>query len=156
MTSERPSGLEDHLGYWLRRLSNRVSRGFSDRLERRGVTVAQWVVLRCLYDAEGASLLILAATVGVDGGAMSRMVERLAKKGLVVRAADPTDRRAVSIRLTEAGRTLVPVLAREADENDDAFFGVVGEPERRRLLASLKSILAKHEAGDEFPGKTLD
>ncbi|WP_165252127.1 MarR family winged helix-turn-helix transcriptional regulator [Paludisphaera soli] len=154
--SERPSDLEDHLGYWLRRLSNRVSRGFSERLERRGATVPQWVVLRCLYDVEGASLLALAATVGIDGGATSRLVERLVKKGWVARESDANDRRAVVVRLTDAGRALVPELAREADENDAAFFGVVGEAERRRLLATVKKLLSRHEAGDDARAKTID
>jgi DNA-binding MarR family transcriptional regulator len=154
--SDRPSELEDHLGYWLRRLSNRVSRGFSERLERRGATVPQWVAMRCLHDVEGASLLALASTMGIDGGATSRLVERLVRKGWVAREADANDRRAVVVRLTDAGRALVPELAREADENDAAFFEVVGEAERRRLLATLKKLLAKHEAGDDARSKTID
>ena len=150
--SKPPSLLEDHLGYWLRRLSNRVHRGFAERLEGRGVTVAQWVVLRCLYDVEETPLHALAATVGVDGGAMSRMVDRLVQKGLVVREPDPADRRATRLRLSEPGRQLVPLLAREADENDAAFFDGLGEAGRRRLLATVRKLLA----GDAGGGKTLD
>jgi DNA-binding MarR family transcriptional regulator len=152
MKTKRPGRLEDHLGYWLRCLSNLVSDAFADRLEGHGVGVAQWVVLRCLFDAEGASLNELAGAVGVDNGALSRMVERLSRKGLVLREADPADRRAVRLRLTDEGRRLVPVLAREADLNDEAFFGVIGEPERRRLLETVRTLLTKHG----FQGRALD
>lgn len=144
MKRRPPSRLEDHLGYWLRRLSNRVSHNFAERLETRGVSVPQWVVLRCLFDEEGASLTELAAFVGVDAGALSRMIERLSQKGLVVREPDPASRRSVRLRLTDAGRKLVPVLAREADENDEACFGSLGDAERRRLLATIQVLLTKN------------
>ena len=45
------SSLESHLGYWLRYVSNHVSHAFSLKLAARGVTVAEWVVLRELYEA---------------------------------------------------------------------------------------------------------
>jgi DNA-binding MarR family transcriptional regulator len=154
--SKRPSQLEDHLGYWLRCLSNYVHQGFARRLERHEVTVPQWVVLRCLYDAENASLNELAASVGVDNGALSRMVERLSQKGLVVRETDVTNRRAVQLRLTDAGKKLVPILALEADLNDETFFGVIGETERRQLLATVQTLLTKNGWQDEVQGKALD
>ncbi len=144
MKIKRPSQLEDHLGYWLRCLSNLVSRGFAERLEKHDVSVAQWVVLRCLYDAGETSLKELAELVGVDNGALSRMLERMLQKGLVHREADLEDRRAVRIRLTDAGRKLVPVLAREANRNDEAFFGVVSEEERACLLAIVRNLLTKN------------
>jgi hypothetical protein len=46
------SGLQDHLGYWLRYVSNQVSHGFSLKLAAREVTVAEWVMLRELYDQD--------------------------------------------------------------------------------------------------------
>lgn len=152
MDTERPSGLEDHLGYWLRCLSNLVSDSFAARLEGLGVSVPQWVVLRRLFDLEASPLNELAREVGVDGGAMSRMVERLVQKGLVSREADPADRRAVRLRLTEAGRKLVPALAREADRNDAAFFCVIDAAERERLLATVKTLLEKND----WRGKALE
>lgn len=152
MKSKRPSLLEDHLGYWLRCLSNLVSQAFADRLAKHDVSVPQWVVLRCLYDMEKASLNELAGTVGVDNGALSRMMERLLQKGLVVREVDPANRRAVQLGLSEAGRTLVPRLAKEADENDEAFFGVVGEGERKQLLATARTLLDRNG----FRGKALE
>ncbi len=152
MKSKRPSQLEDHLGYWLRCLSNLVSDSFSLRLERHDVSVPQWVVLRCLYVAENTSLNELAASVGVDNGALSRMMERLLQKGLIVREPDPANRRTVRLRLSDAGKVLVPVLAKEADGNDEAFFDVIGEEERRHLRATVRALLTKNG----FKGKALE
>ena len=50
--SEPVSDLETHLGYWLRMVSNQVSLAFAKRLEAKDVTVAEWVVMRELYDVE--------------------------------------------------------------------------------------------------------
>jgi DNA-binding MarR family transcriptional regulator len=144
MKSKRPSRLEDQLGYWLRALSNLVSEGFAERLQKHDVSVPQWVVLRCLFDMENAPLNELASTIGVDNGALSRMIERLVQKGLIVRETDPTNRRTVRLRLTDTGQQLVPVLAMEADENDESFFGVVSAAERRQLMETVRTLLTKN------------
>jgi DNA-binding MarR family transcriptional regulator len=79
-------------------------------------------------------------------------MERLLQKGLIVRETDPANRRTVRIRLSDAGQRLVPVLAGEADQNDEAFFGVISEEERRHLLETVRTLLTKNG----FQGKALD
>ena len=141
MSDPSPSGLEGHLGYWLRCLSNFVSHTFAERLARQDISVAQWVVLRTLYDGAGLTLNAAAARVGVDKSSLSRMVERLVQKGLVSRTAG-ADRRSVGLALTAAGRKLVPQLARLADENDAAFFHPLSAPERKFFLGTIRRLLA--------------
>ena len=46
------SALEDHLGYWLRYVSNHVSGAFAQALQERQVSVAEWVALRHIYSRE--------------------------------------------------------------------------------------------------------
>ena len=43
-----PSSLQSHVGFWLRFVSNHVSHAFKLKVETRGVTVAEWVVLRSI------------------------------------------------------------------------------------------------------------
>ena len=45
-----PSAPEAHLAYWLRFVSNHVSQAFGQKLQARDVTVAEWVLLRSLFD----------------------------------------------------------------------------------------------------------
>ena len=45
----------------------------------------------------------LARAAEVNPGAMTRLLDKLEARGLIVRVADPSDRRALDIRLTEAG-----------------------------------------------------
>lgn len=146
-----PSGLPDHVGYWLRKLSNAVSGAFALRLERHGVSVAQWVVLRALYDHEALALKDIVAQVEVDQGALSRMVDRLLARGLVQRETDVNDRRAVAISLTKTGRALVPKLAREADTNDATFFASLSAKERETFLKTIHALLAANEMDGRSP-----
>lgn len=140
MNQSLPSRLEDHLGYWLRCLSNFVSHRFADRLARQDVTVAQWVVLRTLYDCDGATLNQAAEKVGVDKSSLSRMVERLVQKDLVTRS-EGGDRRSVGLRLTPGGKKTVLQLAALADENDQAFFQALSLRQRAQFLKTIKHLL---------------
>jgi DNA-binding MarR family transcriptional regulator len=132
--------LEEHLCYWLRCLSNFVSHSFAERLASQGISVAQWVVLRTLYDSSGVTLNEAARQVGADKSSLSRMVERLVQKGLVNRT-DGDDRRSVGLTLTAAGKKLVPRLAKLADENDAAFFHTLAAKQRAEFLATIKQLL---------------
>ncbi len=135
------SGLRDHLGYWLRRLSNEVHASFERSLAQRGVTVAQWCVLIALYRGDATTPLEVARFVDVDGGAVTRLVDRLVAKGLVARRADPSDRRLVRLVLTDRGRALTPELAAIADLNDARFFDPLPDDERATFAALLARLL---------------
>jgi DNA-binding MarR family transcriptional regulator len=66
---------------------------------------------------------------------MTNRIDRLAKKGLVERLPDPTDRRGVLVRLTEVGR----------DQADRALAGLLDQ--ERALLAELSSAQRAELAG---------
>jgi DNA-binding MarR family transcriptional regulator len=144
-TEQPPSNLQDHLGYWLRAVSNAVSQSFARRLEGEGVTVAEWVFLRMLYDVDRIAPSSLAERMGMTRGAISKLAERLLEKGLVEREANPEDKRGHSLALTQGGRRLVPRLARIADANDASFFGTLAPDERSRLEELLRKIASARE-----------
>lgn len=137
------SAMDAHLGYWLRFVSNHVSHAFGRRLEGRGVTVAEWVVLRALHDEDAMAPSRLAERLGMTRGAISKLADRLAGKGLAVRGTGGGDRRFQTLALTAAGRALVPELSALADENDAAFFGDLDPAERERIAEAMKSIVRR-------------
>lgn len=138
------SSLSDHLGFWLRYVSNHVSHAFAQRVADKGVTVAEWVLLRSLYAREPAAPSRLAREIGMTRGAVTKLADRLIAKHLLVRHADPEDGRAQTLALTPAGEALVPVLAALADDNDAAFFGPLSATERRTLEILLKRLIEHH------------
>lgn len=144
--STKASPLEAHLGYWLRFVSNQVSHAFARKVEACGVTVAEWVTMRELYDVGGLSPSALADKIGMTRGAISKLADRLEGKGLVAREThvSKADRRLQALRLTAQGRALVPRLAALADRNDEEFFGHLKPAERERLEAVMRDIVRRH------------
>lgn len=151
LMQKKPSALPNHLGYWLRKLSNAVSSSFADRLARHDVSVPQWVVLRTLFDHDALPLKDIVSQIEVDQGSLSRMVDRLLARGWVEREADSSDRRAVAISLTKTGRSLVPKLAAEADQNDEAFFASLSRQEREYLLGTVQKLLSQNKSDERSP-----
>ncbi|MER6070054.1 MarR family transcriptional regulator [Streptomyces sp. NPDC001817] len=140
------SGLHDHLGYWLRRLSDEVHSRFEAELGRHDVTVSQWGVMISVFHGHDTTKAV-AAHMDIDPGAVSRLVDRLAAKDLVRREPDPASRRTVRLLLTDAGRALVPVLAEIADRNDAHYFGSLDAAQRRQLEEWIRHLVgAAHPA----------
>ncbi|MBI1348807.1 MarR family transcriptional regulator [bacterium] len=144
MARKKPSTLEHHAGYWLRYVSNHVSHSFARKVESQGVTVAEWVLLRQMFDTGTAHPSQLAESIGMTRGAVSKLVERLCQKKLALRSPSDEDRRYHTIELTAAGKKLVPILAQLADENDHEFFGHLQPEEQARLVKLLQEIVRRH------------
>jgi DNA-binding MarR family transcriptional regulator len=142
---KHPASLESHIGYWLRMVSNHVSQNFARKVEGSGVTVAEWVMLREMYEAGETSPGRLAASSGLTRGAVSKLVDRLVRKNLAARAEADRDRRYQDVKLTAAGRSLVPALAALADKNDDEFFSCLSAEERATLTAMLRTLAAAND-----------
>ncbi len=138
------SDLTDHLGYWLRFVSNQVSYTFARKLSDKGVTVAEWVMLRKLYGKNSMLPSHLADEMGVTKGAITKLANRLISQGLIVRNTHPRDARAQTLELTPAGKNLVPTLAKLADKNDAAFFNTLSKGDRETLERILKVLVKKH------------
>src|SRR6185437_1868405 len=134
------SSLETHLGYWLRYVSNHVSHAFALKLSEAGVTVAEWVVLRELYDSECAPSA-LADRLGMTRGAISKLADRLIAKEMIVRRPSADDRRFQSLALTRRGRAITPKLAALADENDAEFFADLDVETRERIMGAMKDVV---------------
>ncbi len=132
------SELTDHIGYWMRMVSNAVSQEFARKVSGEDVTVAEWSFMRALYDLEPTPPSVLAESMGMTKGAISKLAERLVAKGLVERVESQQDKRAHSLSLTREGRAKIPVLASLADQNDAEFFGVLTKKEHETLDRILK------------------
>lgn len=144
MTKSEISELEDHTGYWLRRVSNYVSHTFAGRLADKNVTVAEWALLRMLYAQKPVPPSHVAQQMGMTKGAITKLVDRLIAKSLVMRSANAEDARAQTITLTAKGKRFVPALAALADQNDKECFASLSAKDRaalRRILQSLSANL---------------
>ena len=98
--------------FWVNRLSfssrKELQRRFAERGEHLGGE--EWAVLMMLWKQDGLLPSVIAETTTRDRTTTTRMLDRLVKKGLVVRGPDKTDGRRVLVHLTERGHALKEVL----------------------------------------------
>jgi DNA-binding MarR family transcriptional regulator len=96
------------------RLLSRVKMEMHEALDRAlapfDITSAQYVILVNLAGNEVGSAAELCKGVSYDPGAMTRMLDRLERKGLIRRARCPDDRRRVILELTAEGKAVYPKL----------------------------------------------
>ncbi|MEZ4736926.1 MAG: MarR family transcriptional regulator [Caldilineaceae bacterium] len=139
------SALEDHLGYWLRNVSNHVSGAFAQALQERQVSVAEWVALRHIYDRQIITPGELAGLIGLTRGAVSKVLTKLASKGWITRTIDDEDNRVQWVTLTPSGHQILPQLAQLADQNDAYFFSCLSGAEQQTLRKLLEKLTQVHQ-----------
>jgi DNA-binding MarR family transcriptional regulator len=101
------------IGGLLTRVKMKLMDALDAELEPLGISSAQYVILVNL--ASGVdSASGLCRSVSYDPGAMTRMIDRLEKKGLVRRVPCSEDRRVMRLALTDEGKTVYPQLAERA------------------------------------------
>jgi DNA-binding MarR family transcriptional regulator len=88
----------------------------------------------------------LIAETLVSSGTMTNRIDRMVAHGLVVRAADASDRRVVKVRLTPEGKRRVDAAMSQLLESERSLLSVLPEQDRRRLSDSLRSLLIPFEA----------
>lgn len=141
------SRLEMHVGYWLRCVSNQFSQSLSRKVEDKGVTLAEWVLMRELYDGARRPTT-LADKLGLTRGAISKLAERLVAKLMVTQESIPGlgDGRYQMLALTDLGRSVVPVLAQHADQTDHEFFGDLDPRMCALIVSAMRGIIDRRRS----------
>lgn len=101
----------------IRRILALVRVSVSARLsDINGLTESQWRPLHWLYTRGPLRVIELAHFCEIDPAGMTRLIDRLERKGLCRRSRSPSDRRVVEVFLTDGGldsaRRVTPVLER--------------------------------------------
>lgn len=129
------------IGLQLAHTSKRVSRAFADALAEAGGSLPMWLVLTNLQGQSWPAQHQLARALRIEGPTLTRHLDGLEEEGLVVRRRDANDRRAVSVELTERGRTKHADLLRAVQAfNRRLLAGLSADEieELRKLLARLE------------------
>ncbi|AYG82531.1 putative HTH-type transcriptional regulator YusO [Streptomyces hundungensis] len=97
------------LAWWhaLQRIRTRVAREIARALDRQGLSLSAYLALEQLAAASRElGMTELAGRVGLSPSSTSRLMERLARDGLVARREGTDDRRSVHGHVTDKGRAL--------------------------------------------------
>ena len=98
--------LENYLGYLVNQTARAMSHQLNQNFSQVGlnVTSEQWAVLVQLWGDDGLNQQEIACKVGKDKASITRLVDGLEKRNLVVRISDKSDRRNKLIYLTKEGK----------------------------------------------------
>ncbi len=102
-SSDAPS-----LGMLLTMVRTEMVRAIESELAGQGLDISftQYLILKKAQQLGAVSATELARAVEIDGGAMTRQLDQLERKGYLRRAPHAQDRRALRIELTKAGNTV--------------------------------------------------
>ena len=133
---------DESTAYLMRRILTCMASEVDQVLEPRGLTHAQWVPLLKLYLGHASTVAELARECSLDGGAMTRMLDRLEAKGLVTRVRSSQDRRVVNLELTTEGRTTARQIPGVLCKVQNEFLQPLSVPEWEQLRELLRRVLA--------------
>ena len=137
---------ENSVGYLMRKVMSSIRTQADAQLSLHELTYAQWLQLFKLSLCETATVATLARDLETDPASMTRSLDRMEAKGLVVRERSTVDRRVVQLKLTAEGQRIAalvpPVLADVLNGHLSDF----SHDEWQLLLSMLRRMLANGEA----------
>ena len=134
---------EESVGYLMKRVMLSIIYQADKRLDEHGLTSAQWGPLLRLRSTGGSTVAELARWLQMDAGAMTRLLDRLEKKGLCKRVRSTEDRRVVQVELTPDGEAAIEevpaVLAEVMNAHLTGFSKSEWQALKTYLLRMLKA-----------------
>ena len=109
-------------------------------IKEGGLTFSQFGVLEVLYHKGDLRVSEILEKTLSTGGNMTVVIDNLAKDDLVRRCADPEDRRASLISITEKGRALMSEVFPKHVDNVDEIFSVLSMDEKKNLISLMKKL----------------
>ena len=137
---------ERHIGFLISDVARLMRTAFDRRVRGLGLTRSQWLVINRLHRWPGATQSELAEMLEVEKATAGRMVDRMEKKGWVVRRPDAADRRVNRLHLTEEADLIQLQLSEIADRTVDDALGLLSEPERERFSESMRRVKRQLQA----------
>jgi len=130
---------KDCIFFHLAKANQAGSKVWRSYMSRLNLTAVQGMVLNFLKDRDYITSKDLGERTLLDSATLTGILDRLEKQALVVRRAHPSDRRAVIICLTDAGRDLTQQTDQEAVAANQDFLQSLDRDEQ----AQLKTLLTK-------------
>jgi DNA-binding MarR family transcriptional regulator len=134
-------GIVDRIGG----ISKRLHRLLDDTVAAHELTAGEWHVLGKLRRSGSSTPGKLAAQFELSSGAMTNRLDRLEEAGLIRRAPDPEDRRAVRVELTDAGRRRYLDAVHAQAQKETLVASALTQREQQQLNALLRKLMLRFE-----------
>jgi MarR family transcriptional regulator for hemolysin len=135
---ERRDFLEAQPTYWLKRCYQMLRRSVDQQLRDYGLTLSQRDVLLALWENGPTDQGTLRDRLGLEQSSVSRLVDGLARRGLVNLDAPEADRRVRVASLTSSGAGLLRRTPGSSELGAEVMLAGLTESDRRDLVRLLK------------------
>lgn len=131
-------------GHLIRRLHQGSAQVFAARTQAAGfkLTPVQFAAMDAIQSNPGADQARVAALISYDRATIGGVIDRLEKKGLVVREVSARDRRSREVRLTTQGEQVFGGLVTVVQALQADILGGLDDDEKERFLALAVKALA--------------
>jgi DNA-binding MarR family transcriptional regulator len=129
--------LTESVGFALVKARNLIVTEMDAAMKELDISSQQMGILLMLKQNLAATPFELSKMLGIDTGLMTRMLDKLETKGMLVRSRDDEDRRVVNLALTRSGKAVaeqIPELAPDVLNGRLKDFTKAELNELRRLL----------------------
>jgi len=130
------------IGAFIGRARRTMVEAIDRKLAPLDISHAQWIVVMLLGDGAACTAAELCKILIYDPGAMTRLLDRLEKKGVVRRVRAKLDRRSVRLELTADGKRLYPRILEALVDVFNRLLRGFSRSDVRQLEHLLKRMLA--------------
>lgn len=129
---------------YIHHLMARAQRSISARVKREltpfDITPVQFEILHCLSERGLKTPKEISSYLGVDNTLVSVNLDKLEKKGLILRKINTGDRRSIIIELTETSRNMNPHIKTAFKRAENQILGQLNRLDTERLCDLLTRI----------------
>ena len=129
--------LNNYLSYLLASANRTMSMGLGKAIAQEKMTEQHWRILQVLSDENGRAMGELAEQVLMNHPALTKNIDKLVSRGLVMRNTSPEDSRKVLVFISNAGLAVVQRLTAQVDAHHQSIHKVLGV----RKTEQLKKLL---------------
>ena len=148
MRSQRPPEREisDNVLIALRKIIQAIDLNSKQLVKRVGLTGPQLVILQYISAVKEISVGEVARNVSLSQGTVTGILERMEKRGLVVRQRGHQDKRRVLVRITGPGKKLLKNAPPVMEENFLKKFNQLQNWEKTMILSALQRLVVMMDA----------
>jgi len=111
-----------------------------------GLTTPQLMVMRAIEEIDKPTVTAVARAVSLSPATVTTILNRLQKKGLLLRERSKADRREINLRLTAAGRSLWKNAPEPLQYSFTKRFGELASWEQHSIVAALGRVATMMDA----------
>jgi DNA-binding MarR family transcriptional regulator len=122
--------------------------------KRMNLGFSQFLVMMTLADQPHAPQKFIAAALDQTQAAVSRQIELLVRKGLVVRARKLDNKREYILSLTKLGEKTYNICSLEVNAKFEKLFQIWSKHEKNIVLGALDKLIFELRGKGQVPKKT--